>query len=289
MKIYSKVISDDDFKKFHGKHFDENHYIHLIKNNDDGYYLDENENKTVLFKFRKKVINENYMEAAINSFLKESKKKHGNRGMASGIPDGQKNARSLTATGQSEGIYSSSNISGYFDRPLREHRGKLGTIIACRTTAFTLKNQELWQSALPFIQRCSQLYKKLGGKYYAKQLDEYNKIKLKIPGTVFTTVTSNYNWRTACHCDAGDFKGGLGNLCVVGKDFTGGYLGFPQFKVLIKIEPGDFLLMDVHQWHCNTPVVTKGVGFRLSFVMYIREDMSKCKKVKMVNGVRYLV
>jgi len=289
MKIYKKVISDTDFKKYHGKHFDETHYTHLIKNNGDGYYLDQNGHRRVLFKFRKNVINQTLMETAIDSFLKESKKKHGNRGMASGIPDGQKNARSLTASGHSEGVYSSSNISGYFDRPLREHRGKLGTIVACRTTAFTLKNKELWDSGLTFIQRCSQLYKKLGGNYYKQQLDEYNKIKLKIPGSVFTTVTSNYNWRTACHCDAGDFSGGLGNLCVVGKDFTGGYLGFPQFKVLIKIEPGDFLLMDVHQWHCNTPILTKLNGFRLSFVMYIREDMSKCKKEKIIEKVNYLL
>jgi hypothetical protein len=78
---------------------------------------------------------------------------------------------------------------------------------------------------------------------------EYNEIKsqLKIPNTVFTKVTSNYNLRTACHKDSGDYSGGLGNLVVVGENFEGGYLGFPQFKVLIKICPGDFLLMDVHQ------------------------------------------
>jgi hypothetical protein len=56
----------------------------------------------------------------------------------------------------------------------------------------------------------------------------------------------------------------LGNLIVVGRDFTGGYLGFPEFKVLIKIEPGDFLLMDVHQYHCNTPIIKELDGFRLS-------------------------
>ena len=82
----------------------------------------------------------------------------------------------------------------------------------------------------------------------------------------------------------------MGNLIVVGKDFTGGYLGFPQFKILIKIEPGDFLLMDSHQWHCNTPIkILKDGGFRLSFVMYIREDMKLCKRKKMIeNNVYYI-
>ena len=86
------------------------------------------------------------MNIAISNFLEESKKKHSNRGIASGIPNGQKTARHITKTGQNEGNYIASNISGYFDRPLREHRGILGTIKACRTTAFTLNNQELWNS-----------------------------------------------------------------------------------------------------------------------------------------------
>jgi len=271
-----------------GKHFNENWYKYIINSNSDGYF-NSNGNKKVLFKFRKKMISPDLSNLAINVFLKESKKKHGNRGMASGIPSGRKTARTLTATGQSEGVYSSSNISGYFDRPLREHRGILGTIVACRTTAFTLKNVSLWESGLPFVQRCSKIYKNLAPKEWNLQKKEYKLIneQLKIPKTVFTTVTSNYNWRTACHCDAGDFSGGLGNLIVVGRDFTGGYLGFPEFKVLIKIEPGDFLLMDVHQYHCNTPII--GNGFRLSFVMYIREDSSKCKKLKIIENTKYFV
>ena len=211
--------------------------------------------------------------------------------MAAGIPNGQSNSRHITETGQSEASYIASNISGFFDRPLREHRGRLGTIRACRTTSFTLNNETLWNRGLRFIKYCSKLYRSLGGKYYREQQLEYSRINqhLKIPDTVFTTVTSNYNWRTACHTDSGDFSGGLGNLVVVGRDFTGGYLGFPQFKVLIKIEPGDFLLMDVHQYHCNTPIKTLRNGFRLSFVMYIREDMKLCKRLKRIESTTYLV
>jgi hypothetical protein len=288
--FYEKLISDNDFKKYHGKQFGESWYTHIIDDSQDGFYKQENETK-VLFKFRKNVINKKYSDIATDSFLELSKKKHSNRGMAAGIPEGKTTARSLTKTGQSEGGYIASNISGYFDRPLREHRGTLGTIIACRTTAFTLGNLDLWNSGLLFIQRCSKLYKKFAPTEWNSQKKEYDSIKreLKIPKTVFTTVTSNYNWQTACHLDKGDFSGGLGNLIVIGKSFKGGYLGFPQFKVLIKIEPGDFLLMDVHQWHCNTPIKVSGDGFRLSFVMYIREDMSKCKRVKVIDKTRYMI
>jgi hypothetical protein len=290
MKIYQKAIPDDHFHG-KGKNFGLKWYTTVIETDNDGYYIDCEGVKQILFRFRKNRVPEKYQNLAIDTFLEHSKLKHSNRGVAAGIPSGQQNARHLTQTGQSEGGYIASNISGYFDRPLREHRGVLGTIRACRTTSFTLNNRDLWIKGLPFLVYCSKLYKSLGGVYYQRQQQEWDHIKpqLKIPDTVFTTITSNYNWRTACHTDRGDFEGGLGNLVVVGKNFEGGYLGFPQFKVLIKIKPGDFLLMDVHQYHCNTPIKTRQDGFRLSFVMYIRQDMKRCKNSKNINNVNYFV
>jgi len=289
MKLYEKKISDSNFKKYSGKNFGESYYDYIIDSSSDGYYRDQSGIVKVLFKFRKKAISQEFQDLAKVSFLQESKKKHSNRGTAAGISKGSNNARHYTSTGQNEGNYIASNISGYYDRPLREHKGMLGTNTACRTTAFTLKNKDLWESGLPFIQRCSKLYKKYSKREYLLQKKEWGNIipEIRIPKTVFTTITSNYNWRTACHCDSGDFSGGLGNLIVVGKNFTGAYLGFPQFKVLIKIEPGDFLLMDVHQWHCNTPIRINNDGFRLSFVMYIRQDMKECKSIKKINDKEY--
>ena len=290
MKIYPKIILDNLFNG-KGKNFNESWYKTIIDSESNGTYIDGSGNQKVLFIFKKNKIPEKYQDIAIESFLELSKKKHSNRGMAAGIPKGQQTARHLTETGQSEAVYIASNISGYFDRPLREHRGILGTIKACRTTSFTLNNQMLWNKGLSFIRYCSRLYHSFGGKYYREQNLEYNKIdsRLKIPDTVFTTVTSNYNWRTACHKDAGDFEGGLGNLVVVGRGFVGGYLGFPQFKILIKIQPGDFLLMDVHQYHCNTAIKVNKDGFRLSFVMYIREDIKLCKRSKRIDNTKYLI
>jgi hypothetical protein len=287
MILYEKKISDSDFKKYDGKHFCTGWYTTIIDKSSEGYQVDGK----VLFKFQKNVISKDLMDLATETWLKESKKKHSNRGTAAGIPTGETNARHYTKTGQNEGSYIASNISGYFDRPLREHRGILGTIVACRTTAFTLKNMDLWKKGLPFVKYCSKLFKKLAPKEYSHQKREYLKIHrdLKIPKTVFTTITSNYNWRTACHTDSGDYPLGLGNLIVVGKNFTGGYLGFPQFKVLIKIEPGDFLLMDSHQFHCNTPITVSKDGYRLSFVMYIREDMSKCNRKKIIENNTYFI
>ena len=290
--VFEKLIDDAAFKRdYEGRNFDEKWYRTIIDTDQDGYYS-ENGKKMVLFKFRKNVIKPKYNTLASDCFLELSKKKHSNRGLAAGIPKGEKNARHLTTSGQSEASYIASNISGYFDRPLREHRGRLGTIRACRTTAFTLNESALWDTGLPFIQHCSKLFKKFAPRHYAIQLQEWNSLNrhLKIPGTVFTTVTSNYNWRTACHCDSGDFSKGLGNLIITGKYFEGGYLGFPQFRILIKIRPGDFLLMDSHQWHCNTPIkLLRPDGYRLSFVMYIREDMKLCRSRKVIDNTVYYI
>jgi hypothetical protein len=289
--LYEKILSDEEFSKYKGKNFEERWYKTVIDSPADGYYIDSGIKK-ILFKFRKGVISEKYSNLAIDAFLELSKKKHANRGLAGGILDGQKTARHLTESGQSEAKYIASNISGYFDRPLREHRGILGTIRACRTTAFTLNSKDLWNNGILFIQRCSKLFKKIAPTEWRFQQKEWKSINnnLKIPKTVFTTVTSNYNWRTACHQDAGDFSKGLGNLIVIGKDFKGGYLGFPQFKILIKIKLGDILFMDSHQWHCNTPIkITKEGGYRLSFVMYIREDMKLCKRKKTIENNIYFI
>lgn len=286
---FIKKIDDTTFEKYKGTTFNESWYETIINKDSDGYYIDLQGNRQVLFKFRKGLVSNELMELASNIFLQESKKKHPNRGIAAGIKEGQKNARIYTKTGQNEGQYVSSNIFGYYDRPLREHRKYFKTIKVCRKTAFNIKHPLEWDKSLPFISRCSSIYKKLGGRYYNLQKKEWDSINnnLKIPNSVFTTITANYNWRTSCHKDKGDYSLGLGNLVVVGNNFTGGYLGFPQFKVLIAIKPGDFLLMDVHQWHCNTAISIGTNGYRLSFVMYIRNDMNMCKNVKIVDSVKY--
>ena len=126
---------------------------------------------------------------------------------------------------------------------------------------------------------------------------------LKIPKTSFSTVTINRNFRTAMHRDAGDFKDGFGNLTVIERGkYHGGYTIFPQYGVAIDLRNNDFVAMDVHQWHCNTPlyeteedkiyneslepafkdnpeVGTVGIYekyTRISFVCYLREKILSC-------------
>ena len=103
-----------------------------------------------------------------------------------------------------------------------------------------------------------------------------------IPGTSFTTVTVNKNYRTAVHKDSGDFKGGFGNLVALRKGyFEGGVICLVRWGIGFDLQNGDLLLMDVHQWHANTPLkLVDPKAVRLSLVMYYRENMIKCGTAK---------
>lgn len=192
-----------------------------------------------------------------------------------------------------------SNPIGFY-----EQNKNLGTNLPCRLTHFTRTNFEKYNEGLPFLQKIDSLFQKLIPDAHSRQLERASqKTHLQIPNTCFSTVTINRNFRTAQHKDAGDFKQGFGNLTVIeqGK-YHGGYTVFPQFGVGINLRNNDFVAMDVHQWHANTPlyeteedieynktidsyfkdnpkVGTAGLYqkyTRISFVCYLREKIAKC-------------
>jgi len=194
-----------------------------------------------------------------------------------------------------------SNPIGFYES------GKNFADLPCRLTHFTRTNFEKYNDGLPFIQHIDKLFKKLIPEAHKKQLVRADtKPHLKIPKTAFSTVTINRNFRTAMHRDAGDFRDGFGNLTVIERGkYHGGYTIFPQYGVAIDLRNNDFVAMDVHQWHCNTPmyeteedkefnatldyafkdnpeVGTAGIYekyTRISFVCYLREKIANCPDV----------
>jgi hypothetical protein len=194
-----------------------------------------------------------------------------------------------------------SNPIGFYES------GKNFADLPCRLTHFTRTNFEKYNDGLPFIQHIDKLFQKLIPEAHNKQLTRADtKPHLKIPKTAFSTVTINRNFRTAMHRDAGDFKDGFGNLTVIERGkYHGGYTIFPQYGVAIDLRNNDFVAMDVHQWHCNTPmyetdedkafndtldyafkdnpeVGTVGIYekyTRISFVCYLREKIADCPDV----------
>ena len=198
-----------------------------------------------------------------------------------------------------------SNPIGFYEA------GKNFADLPCRLTHFTRTNFEKYNQGLKFIQRIDTIFKKLIPDAHERQLQRANtKPHLKIPKTSFSTVTINRNFRTALHRDAGDFRGGFGNLTVIERGkYHGGYTVFPQFGVGINLRNNDFVAMDVHQWHSNTPmyeteedkifnetldpdyqdnpkVGTEGLYkkyTRLSFVCYLREKIAKCPALSEID------
>lgn len=198
------------------------------------------------------------------------------RGTASGEP-GTFNVRASGKRSKtSEAPPVDSGIVGYFDRKARTPY--------CRMTAFTARNFAKFKMAYPMVSLVNAYYRLLMPREFNRQLTMCAKTSpdFVIPSTVFTTITVNKNYRTAVHKDSGDFKGGFGNLVAMRKGyFEGGILCLVRWGVGFDLQNGDLLLMDVHQWHANTPLkLIDPKATRLSLVMYYRENMVKCGSAK---------
>lgn len=232
-----------------------------------------------LCRLRKRVIPPHLSKLGWDNYHQVGFARSVNRGNAGGNVDSKGSKHYRTFERGSKAIYErdqrevNSGIMGYMDSPNWRS--------PCRQTAFTKHHFAQYQHGLPFIKRISQLYQRLMPEAYHRQLAEAKKSKYHIPGTVFSTVTVNANFRTALHKDKGDYREGFGNLTVVqhGK-YQGGYTLFPQYGIAIDLRQGDFLAMDVHQWHCNSPIVKQSKdAVRLSFVCYLRDRMHKCPRL----------
>ena len=179
---------------------------------------------------------------------------------------------------------------------------------ACRMTSYTRNGLKNFFHGMPFLKTIDAQFKKLVPESYEKQLKALRKHNMyQIDDTAFSTVTVNLNFRTALHKDAGDYKEGFGNLSVIewGK-YHGGYTILPRYRIGFDVRSGDFLAMDVHEWHTNTPmyeteedkefnkqlpkiqtrdpesgVVGSDKNFqRLTFVCYFREKIANCEESK---------
>jgi len=176
-----------------------------------------------------------------------------------------------STTNYAKSVYS--GVAGWYDRYPRIPYG--------RPTSYTEKYPELFELAYPFLQTLNKGFRELLPWRWKNQRDAADKLdpRFLVPGTVFTTVTVNKTFRTACHRDAGDLETGLSNLLVLGTgEYTGGYLVFPEYRIAVNVRPGDLLLVNNHEViHGNTPIVINNpddvTNERISVVCYFREKM----------------
>jgi len=184
----------------------------------------------------------------------------------------------ISDTNYAQSVFS--GVAGWYDRYPRIPYG--------RATSYTEKNPELFKKAYPFLQSLNRGFKDLLPWRWNNQKEAADKLdpRYLVPGTVFTTITVNKSFRTACHRDAGDLNEGLSNLLVLGDgEYTGGYLVFPQVRIAVNVRPGDLLLVNNHEViHGNTEIkLNHEKAERISIVCYFREKMLELKSFEYEN------
>lgn len=300
--VLKEILTEQFLQSKEGEYFPESHYLHIVKTDMDVYGVDSNGDKKLLAKFRKNIIPLDMCQNALKSLKTASMRRNENRGASAGVLDVDKlpkYVKTLVDAGKfrtqgyynadgkliktSLGNYSRSNIIGYYDKADRNlGRGAP----KCRLTAFTANEVNKWKSCLPFFQYVDVCFQALVPDRHKNQWIRANSTEFVIPDTSFSTITINYNWRTALHKDDGDFKDGFGNLLVLEEGvYEGGYLGFPRYGVCFDVRMGDFLAMDVHEWHCNTDMSSSADFSRLSIVCYLRNGMEKCKDTTIAESI----
>ena len=311
--------TDDEIKKLEGDLFTEKDFHVIVREDADVYGMDHTGGTILLFKFRKRVISPELCKIGFDNF-KHSAKPSRSRGAASGPIDPEAvywkkrevvdvnkwRTKYMNGSTKSKMMVNNpvcSNAMGYYE-------ASPNFKLPCRMTHHTKVGLQKFQAGMPFIEKIDELYKQLlPEKHQIQYTRASSQPNFQVSDTAFSTITANRNFRTALHKDSGDF--GFGNLSVLehGK-YSGGYTGFPQYGVGFDLRQGDFVVMDVHQFHCNTPlyetpedeaynetienvykrdnpeVGTLGICkkySRLSFVCYLREKIYDCSSDDVVD------
>lgn len=209
------------------------------------------------------------------SVLKKVNMKTENRGTATGthaVPRRKTDGTMSKVTRVPKGWEVISGVIGFFERTVR--------MPYAHKCSWNLHNEAAFQHLLPLFQQCSGLFSEMVPDRYEAQksyVDRTHKDWI-IPGTVYTTVTVNKNFRTAAHLDAGDLQAGFSNMAVLCEgNFRGGHLVLPNWRLAVQLGHGDLVMFDAHEYHGNTQIVplTKN-SMRCTLVMYYRENLVKC-------------
>ena len=287
-----KLINNAKMDKKLGQFINENEYKYIFDTDVDVY----DENGKLLVCMRKKIIPENITKLAKKHYMNEAKKsKTTSRGYASGKVDIKNLSSNVLKVMNPERCKSkimfkngkitnysvcnkvNSMIVGYYDKPILKKYKKM--VKKGRETAFTLNKSHEWNGSLPFIEYADYIFEKVHPEQYKKQKEFIKDIdeEFMIGNTIFTTVTINYNFRTATHKDTGNLEDAYSvfTVCEQG-EWKGCYLGYPQYGICLNVREGDFVLMNPHLHHSNTEFKDTGEDFsRKSFVMYARKGFLK--------------
>ena len=153
----------------------------------------------------------------------------------------------------------------------------------CRMNSYARDHEETLKSFYPFLERVSELYKECAPVQYEAQKKFVEKVPSEyvLGDSVYTTVTTNWNFRTAAHTDSGDYSDSFAALvCMSDTGFEGAYLCLPEYGIKFNFQPRDFFVGNTGKYiHGNTPKTSENDN-RLSLVFYVREDLGSCESCK---------
>lgn len=290
-----------------GIFFDISHYDTIISDTLKGY----KPNGTTLFNFIKNGIKEENKRNYRDICRPLGKSKTKNRGRSAGVCDIKKFPADAVVLCDKDGneyndgkerysVYykkadgsvvkrcqsnlSRCGVAGSFDKV-----GKL----ECRSVGWTQKNPKKQAILNELCEEVDALHREnepISYKYHkirANQVDN----KYLLGDTIYSTMTINYDFRTASHRDKGDLERGLSTLTIFednGSDYEGFYLGLPEYKICFDVRDGDTIIFDAHELHANTEYKVNsqrlpiddmtGNNFagRIAVVIYLRERLDRC-------------
>jgi hypothetical protein len=208
--------------------------------------------------------------------LRDYHPKTENRGTASGVKmvarvrkDG-KVSKTLRAPKGSE---VESGVAGFLDRYPR--------IPFCRACSFNTERPKSYEELLPLFQKVAEVHQKYDPKGYevSQSYQRRTNPAFTIPGTAYTTVTINKNFRTYAHLDANNLKDSTCAMALIREgNFTGGLVVFPEWRIAVQMDTADVVIFrNMKDFHGNTKIVGLSKDFqRCTLVHYFREKMVNC-------------
>jgi hypothetical protein len=176
-----------------------------------------------------------------------------------------------------------SGVAGYFDKVAG---------LPCRKVGWSSKNLAKHNVLCELAQDIQAVHKE-----YEPNSFEFQESQSKLSpnylfdNSIYSTMTLNYDFRTASHKDKGDLVGGLSTLTILEdlKDnYEKFYIGLPEYKIAFDLRDGDTLIFDAHEYHANTEhkVLSEKLGYddlnddffagRMSIVCYLRNKLKDC-------------
>jgi hypothetical protein len=179
-----------------------------------------------------------------------------------------------------------SGVAGYFDKVAG---------FPCRKVGWSSRNPLKHEKLISLAKEIEKGHLEFCPESYKFHRESADKVKPEFlfEDSIYSTMTLNYDFRTASHRDTGDLIGGLSTLTIledIPDNYEGFYLGLPEYKVCINVKEGDTLYFDAHELHANTEfkvlseelpinkLTGKPYAGRMSIVCYLRNRLHLCGK-----------